>query len=119
MTVGFSTCTMVFIYSPSVGSEWNGVCIPVNVAVASVMACRLFRELKLGLIGGPMTEGAISRLVFNDMGHMLQQHSDHAFELHVLDGTGSGLGEIGNFWGGGHSDEDFELQVERESRTND
>jgi|ERR1700690_4402736 hypothetical protein len=103
MTVGFSMCTTVFIYSPSIGSEWNGVCILVNVAVASAMACRLFRELKLGLIGGPMTEGAILRLVFNDMGHLPQHHSNHAFKLHVLDGTGSVLGEIGNFWGSGCS----------------
>jgi hypothetical protein len=48
------------------------------------MACQLFRELKLGLIVGPMPEGAISELLFRDIVHV-QQQTKHSIELHRLD----------------------------------
>ena len=98
MTIGFSVCTTVFIYSPSVPSEWNGLLLEPNITVASIMACRLVRELKLGQFSDPMTEGAISQIVFIDMGNMPRQRSAHAFELRTDDGADiitGGTGELG------------------------
>lgn len=48
--------------------------------VASVMACRLFRELKLGIFRDPMTEQAVSKVVFRDIGLMSHEHSECTFE---------------------------------------
>jgi len=95
MTIGFSVCTTVFIYSPSVPSEWNGLLLEPNITVASIMACRLVRELKLGQFADPMTEGAISQIVFN---HMPQPRGGRAFELRTDDGADiitGGTGELG------------------------
>jgi hypothetical protein len=50
------------------------------------MACRLFRELKLGLFADPMAEKAISKLVGRDIGTITQHHSAHAYELRTFDG---------------------------------
>jgi len=48
------------------------------------MVCRIFRELKLGIIGGPsQTEEAISNIIFRDMGSIPQQQGGHAFEPHT------------------------------------
>lgn len=71
---------MVFIYSPSVPSEWSGLLLEPTITVASIMACRLIRELKLGQSSDLMTEGAISKIVFNEMGNVPQHRSGHAFE---------------------------------------
>jgi hypothetical protein len=69
MTIGFSILTTLFIYKPATHDlGWNAMVVPPNVTVASIMACRIFRELKLGLIEGPITEEAISKLVFRDIG---------------------------------------------------
>ncbi|KIM83629.1 hypothetical protein PILCRDRAFT_819269 [Piloderma croceum F 1598] len=87
MTIGFSLCTTIFIFNPATHSRWSAVFIPPNLTVASVMACRIFRELKLGLIVGPITgtEGAISKLVFKDIGYIPEQHSEHTFDLAIPD----------------------------------
>jgi hypothetical protein len=92
VTIGFSLCTTIFIYSSPLRAEWVGVFIPPNVTVASVMACRLFRELKLGLFPGPPTVGKISEILFRDVGIITQQHSGHAFELRTLDDAGTDTG---------------------------
>ena len=69
MTIGFSIVTTLFIYKPATHNlGWNAMVVPPNVTVASIMACRIFRELKLGLIKGPITEEAISKLVSRDIG---------------------------------------------------
>jgi hypothetical protein len=81
---------VIFIYSPLVPSEWNGLLLGPTITVASIMACRLVRELKLGQSSDPMTERAISKIVFNEMGEMgdvPQQRSGHAFELRSDMGT--------------------------------
>lgn len=63
----------MFIFKPAVHNGWNAMVVPPNVTIASIMACRMFRELKLGLIVGPISEGAISNLVFRDIGS-IQEH---------------------------------------------
>jgi hypothetical protein len=85
ITIGFSVSTSALIYAPSVQAEWHGMLIPATVTAASVMACRLFRELKLGLFVGPVSEGAISQLVFRDMGTIPHHHNEDAFGLHTFD----------------------------------
>jgi hypothetical protein len=69
VTIGFTLCSIIFIYTPSEHKGLTCAFIPPNITCASVMACRLVRELKLGLFVGPMTEleGAMSRLVFRDL----------------------------------------------------
>jgi hypothetical protein len=95
MTIGFSICTTVFIYSHSIPSEWNGLLLEPNITVASIMACRLVRELKLGHFRDLMTEGAISKIVFNDMGDIPQQQSGHGCELGVHDNADTDTGGAG------------------------
>ena len=58
------------------------------------MACRLFRELKLGLFIGPVSEGAISQLVFRDMCASPHHRDGDAFGLHTVDDAGvyAGIG---------------------------
>jgi len=89
MTIGFNMCTTIFIYAPSVPSEWSGLFIPLNVTVASVMACRLFRELKLDHFVDPMAEGVISKIVNRDIGSIPQQQSGHALELQIFGDEGA------------------------------
>jgi len=61
LTIGFSMCTAIFIYSLSVPPEWHSLFITPNITVAGVMACRIFRELKLRLFADPITDGVISQ----------------------------------------------------------
>jgi len=56
------------------------------------MACRLFRELKLGLFADPMAETAISKIVGRDIGTITQHHSAHAYELRTFDDTSEDTG---------------------------
>jgi len=88
VTIGVSMCTAIFIYSSSIPSEWNSLFITPNITVASIMACRIFRELKLGLFADPITDEAISNIVFKDMGAIPQPQSGHVFELHTLGDAG-------------------------------
>jgi hypothetical protein len=104
VTIPFSISTAVYIYSPSVRSGWNAVFIPPTVTVSSVMACRLFRELKLGIIIGPMTEGAISKLVFRDMGTITLSQAECSFELHTINDMAHISGE------GNHSHRSIDLE---------
>jgi hypothetical protein len=90
MTIGFSICSIVLIYSPSMTPQWNGLLLEPNITVASVMACRLFRELKLGLFANPITEREVSKIVFRDIGAMPQHLSGNVVELHPFD-AGEGL----------------------------
>lgn len=91
-TIGFSICTAAFIYSPLVPPEWNGLFLPPNVTVASVMACRLFRELKLGIVKDGTTEvSVISKMMFKG-GRDNVQRSEIAFEMRDLSDPGTGSG---------------------------
>jgi hypothetical protein len=85
MTIGFNICNVIFIYSPSVPQEWQSLLLMPNITVASIMACRTFRELKLGLFADPMVDGTFSNVVFRDMAAITQQPNEDSFELHTLD----------------------------------
>jgi hypothetical protein len=85
ITIGFGVSTSVLVYMPSVHTDWNGVLVPPTVTTASIMACRLFRELKLGLFVGPVSDGAISQLVFKEMCIIPSHHHGDAFGLHNFD----------------------------------
>lgn len=91
---------MVFIYTPSVPSNQRGVFIPLNMTVSSIMACRLFRELKLGLIVGPTPEEGISNLVVRDMGTIPPWQTEHSIELNSL-GVQTGISKTPDACGDG------------------
>jgi hypothetical protein len=87
--------------------------LPINVTVASIMACRLFRELKLGLLVDPISEELISEIMIRDIGTEPRQQSEHAFELHIFDDERAGvdIGTLKDFWEDEHSsDEEIELE---------
>jgi len=108
MTIGVTICTTIFIYSPSVPAEWNPLFVPINATVTSVMACRLFRVLKLDLLIKPMADGTISKIVNRDMGVIPPQQSVHAFALYSTITEGDvGRGVSGNNI---YSGEDIELE---------
>jgi hypothetical protein len=88
LTIGFNICTVVFIYSPSVPPGWSTLFLVPNITVASVMSCRLFRELKLGLFVDPMGEEAMSKIVFRDMATIPRHQSGHAYELRTREDAG-------------------------------
>jgi hypothetical protein len=74
--------------------EWHNLFLVVpNISVASILACRLFRELKLGLLEDPMPELTVSKIVFRDIGTISQQESGDEFEYTV--------NEDGMYIGGG------------------
>lgn len=50
MTFGFGMAAIIGLYSDKVSLEYKGLMIIPNITVASVVACRLFRELRLGMI---------------------------------------------------------------------
>ncbi|KIM86339.1 hypothetical protein PILCRDRAFT_4842 [Piloderma croceum F 1598] len=81
LTIGFSICTVVFIYSPAIQPEWHNLVLEFNIAISSVTACRLVRELKLGLFREANTEIVVSNVVFRDMGIVSQQESGSTSEL--------------------------------------
>jgi hypothetical protein len=94
ITIGFTICTVVFIYSPVIPPEWRNLFLEPTVTVASVMACRLFRELKLGVFADTMTEGAFSTLVLTDMGHISQRQSSSETGVPGILGDVGGPGSV-------------------------
>ena len=64
------------------------------------MACRLFRELKLGLIVGPTPEEGISNLVVRDMGTIPPWQTEHSIELNSL-GVQTGISKTPDACGDG------------------
>jgi len=88
LTIGFTICNAVFIDHPRIPPEWHNLLLEPNIAIASILACRLFRELKLGLFEDPMTEGAMSNIVFQDLAKISRQQSGHVLpELCTYDGA--------------------------------
>jgi hypothetical protein len=62
--------------------------------MTTIMACRIFRKLKLGLMDASMTQGAMSKLVFKEMGTIPPPKSEHTFELRTLGNATIGSGGI-------------------------
>ncbi|TFK50407.1 hypothetical protein OE88DRAFT_1660773 [Heliocybe sulcata] len=52
-TVGLNILTIIMILTPSVPAVFHAMFTVPNVALENAMACRVFRELKLGLLRGP------------------------------------------------------------------
>ncbi|KZP25307.1 hypothetical protein FIBSPDRAFT_1041463 [Athelia psychrophila] len=52
--IAFGVATIYVLYSDKVssGSPYKGIIPPLHVCFASILACRIFRELKLGVIPG-------------------------------------------------------------------
>jgi len=88
LTIGFSICVVVFIYSPSISPEWNSLFLDPNITITSIMACRLFRELKLGQLEDPIAELKITKIVFRDMGSLPQQEHGDGSESRTLNNAG-------------------------------
>jgi len=100
MTIGLSICNTVLIYSPSVPKEWHGLLMQANFTIASIMACRIFRELKLGLYAQPMTDGTISKIVFRDLGTLPPQQSADSDDVAMDTGDAREVLDIENPAGG-------------------
>jgi len=78
------------------------------------MACRLFRELRLGLFADPMADRIFSKVVFKNMDSMNQQGG----ELQSLDDVGVNTGQRGVMGGENCLDGDIGL-ADGGSRTRD
>ena len=50
VTVAMNIVTMVLILAPPVGIVFHAAFVIPNVAVQNAMACRVYRQLKLGII---------------------------------------------------------------------
>jgi hypothetical protein len=110
MTISFSICTTSFIYSKSIPPEWNSLFVPPNITVSSIMACRLFRELKLGHFIDPMTDRAISKIIIRDIGTMPQEEDGH--DIDDDEGVDAGVGRQRSFGRDQiFSDMDIEVQA--------
>jgi len=98
LTIGFSVSNTVLLYAPSVAWEWRGLLLEPTFTIASILACRLFRELKLSLSMEPMTEGAISHVVFRDIGTIPQQSSGETSDLGTIDDLGTDTCGVRDAW---------------------
>jgi hypothetical protein len=78
---------VIFLSYPPIPPEWHNLILQPNITIASILACRLFRELKLGLFMDSETEGAISRIVFQDLGKISHHQSGGTSELRTYDGA--------------------------------
>ena len=79
----------MFVYSPAIQVEWHNLVLEFNIAISSVTACRLVRDLKLSLFQEAATEIVVSNVVFRDIGIVVPyQESESASEL----GTGDTIG---------------------------
>lgn len=88
LTIGFTLCSVIFLcYCPTIPPEWRNLFLQPNITVASVLACRLFRELKLGLFMDSETEGAISGIVFQNGGKTPHHQRGGASGLRTYDGA--------------------------------
>ena len=75
----------MFVYSPAIQVEWHNLVLEFNIAISSVTACRLVRDLKLSLFQEAATEIVVSNVVFRDMGIFSQQESGSTSELDTRD----------------------------------
>ena len=66
-----------------------------NITITSIMACKIFRDLSLGLFDDPMAEGEISKIVFRDMAAVAPQPSESTYELRTFDDAATNIGGAG------------------------
>jgi hypothetical protein len=69
------------VLPPTYKCTCRAMFVLLDITITSVMACRIFRVLKLGFMVGPMTERAMSNLVFRDIGSISYQPSENAVEV--------------------------------------
>jgi len=90
--ISFATWTIVFIYGLPESSPWKGVAMPPNAAIACLMSCRLFRELKLGHLASPGSEGELPTTMCRIIP---TSQTDPELELGALGGpAGGGTGIV-------------------------
>lgn len=63
-TVGFTITTAAAIFSPSVPDAYADVLIAISAFITNVMATRVYRQLKLGILHEQYTTGQITTPVF-------------------------------------------------------
>jgi hypothetical protein len=79
ITVTMSTVTFLLCLPEK--STWKSITVTVNVTAASVMACRVFRELKLGFYADPTTVDGLSGISSKDVpGEELDEIELHSLE---------------------------------------
>jgi len=92
------------MFHPAVPPELKGLFAPINVATASVMACRLFRQLKLGLIENTtISTLELSNIAFSTT-HTHFKQREHTFELHSPSKAGSFAMNVDKIDGSGRND---------------
>lgn len=79
VSVGFSIAVAVF--SVGVSPYWKGQLVPLALVIPGVLACRLFREVRLGLTSNSHTlptlrEAAVSSVAFASHHTSLREESD-------------------------------------------
>ncbi|KAF7986415.1 hypothetical protein HWV62_31147 [Athelia sp. TMB] len=65
-TVVLGIASVVCLYSDGLSLEYRGLLVPFHVSISSILACRIFRELKLGIIphNKSPTELELATIVF-------------------------------------------------------
>jgi hypothetical protein len=92
------------MFHPAVPPELKGLFAPINVATASVMACRLFRQLKLGLIKDTTIYTLeLSNIALSSTRPHFEQR-EHTFELHSPSKAGPFAMNVERIDGSGHND---------------
>ena len=86
MVIGFSLATAATTLIAEIPNDWGLLAFP-SIAIQSVMACRLFRELKLGVIVDPWIDqtGINVSIMFASAPHAnmeLDEYASYMQEFH-------------------------------------
>jgi len=99
MTIGLNVATAMSTFIPGVPIEWWGLLTMPNMAMQSVMACRIFRELKLEAIVDILPEDAdiITSMMFASVAsHATSPNADLGECLTpMVESRGSGIVGVG------------------------
>jgi len=99
MTIGLNVATAMTTFIPGVPTEWWGLLTMPNMAMQSVMACRIFRELKLEAIVDILPEDAdiITSMMFASVAsHATSPNADLGECLTpMVESRGSGIVGVG------------------------
>ena len=93
------------MFHPAVPPELRGLFAPINIATASVMACRLFRQLKSGFIEDttPIYAPELSNIALSST-HTHFEQRERTFELHSPSKAGPFPVNIDGIDGSWHND---------------